>query len=275
MKDIVVNENIKKAKRGDKEAKELLFKHYYKSYSELFELNKNIPNIKMEYERIINESIDRYLKSSLKVDLSAYITNQLYTYIKNYNGRRNLKRKESEEISNLLKDSKYSDESRKLLIEKCMYLIDEYLKSAEFDYNFTKEDAKQEGYLFLTKKVNAFLDSHEDEELEYIPFTAYIRGSIDKLYLSIILDERKKEKEHQKVKSVLKLKNEFEEFETELEFIDYVKNLDISSSIKDSIIKSIYYTVKDLAEAENITRQAIEQRIEGKKVLIKKFFDMK
>lgn len=275
MKDIVVNENIKKAKRGDKEAKELLFKHYYKSYSELFELNKNIPNIKMEYERIINESIDRYLKSSLKVDLSAYITNQLYTYIKNYNGRRNLKRKESEEISNLLKDSKYSDESRKLLIEKCMYLIDEYLKSAEFDYNFTKENAKQEGYLFLTKKVNAFLDSHEDEELEYIPFTAYIRGSIDKLYLSIILDERKKEKEHQKVKSVLKLKNEFEEFETELEFIDYVKNLDISSSIKDSIIKSIYYTVKDLAEAENITRQAIEQRIEGKKVLIKKFFDMK
>lgn len=275
MKDIVVNENIKKAKRGDKEAKELLFKHYYKSYSELFELNKNIPNIKMEYERIIKESIDRYLKSSLKVDLSAYITNQLYTYIKNYNGRKNLKRKESQEINNLLKDSKYSDESRKLLIEKCMYLIDEYLKSAEFDYNFTKEDAKQEGYLFLTKKVNAFLDSHEDEELEYIPFTAYIRGSIDKLYLSIILDERKKEKEHQKVKSVLKLKNEFEEFETELEFIDYVKNLDISSSIKDSIIKSIYYTVKDLAEAENITRQAIEQRIEGKKVLIKKFFDMK
>lgn len=275
MKDIVVNENIKKAKRGNKEAKELLFKHYYKSYSELFELNKNIPNIKMEYERIINESIDRYLKSSLKVDLSAYITNQLYTYIKNYNGRRNLKRKESEEISNLLKDSKYSDESRKLLIEKCMYLIDEYLKSAEFDYNFTKEDAKQEGYLFLTKKVNAFLDSHEDEELEYIPFTAYIRGNIDKLYLSIILDERKKEKEHQKVKSMLKLKNEFEEFETELEFIDYVKNLDISSSIKDSIIKSIYYTVKDLAEAENITRQAIEQRIESKKVLIKKFFDMK
>lgn len=275
MKDIVVNENIKKAKSGDKEAKELLFKHYYKSYSELFELNKNIPNIKMEYERIIKESIDRYLKSSLKVDLSAYITNQLYTYIKNYNGRKNLKRKESQEINNLLKDSKYSDESRKLLIEKCMYLIDEYLKSAEFDYNFTKEDAKQEGYLFLTKKVNAFLDSHEDEELEYIPFTAYIRGSIDKLYLSIILDERKKEKEHQKVKSVLKLKNEFEEFETELEFIDYVKNLDISSSIKDSIIKSIYYTVKDLAEAENITRQAIEQRIESKKVLIKKFFDMK
>lgn len=275
MKDIVVNENIKKAKSGDKEAKELLFKHYYKSYSELFELNKNIPNIKMEYERIINESIDRYLKSSLKVDLSAYITNQLYTYIKNYNGRKNLKRKESQEINNLLKDSKYSDESRKLLIEKCMYLIDEYLKSAEFDYNFTKEDAKQEGYLFLTKKVNAFLDSHEDEELEYIPFTVYIRGSIDKLYLSIILDERKKEKEHQKVKSVLKLKNEFEEFETELEFIDYVKNLDISSSIKDSIIKSIYYTVKDLAEAENITRQAIEQRIESKKVLIKKFFDMK
>lgn len=275
MKDIVVNENIKKAKSGDKEAKELLFKHYYKSYSELFELNKNIPNIKMEYERIIKESIDRYLKSSLKVDLSAYITNQLYTYIKNYNGRKNLKRKESQEINNLLKDSKYSDESRKLLIEKCMYLIDEYLKSAEFDYNFTKEDAKQEGYLFLTKKVNAYLDSHEDEELEYIPFTAYIRGSIDKLYLSIILDERKKEKEHQEVKSVLKLKNEFEEFETELEFIDYVKNLDISSSIKDSIIKSIYYTVKDLAEAENITRQAIEQRIEGKKVLIKKFFDMK
>lgn len=275
MKDIVVNENIKKAKSGDKEAKELLFKHYYKSYSELFELNKNIPNIKMEYERIIKESIDRYLKSSLKVDLSAYITNQLYTYIKNYNGRKNLKRKESQEINNLLKDSKYSDESRKLLIEKCMYLIDEYLKSAEFDYNFTKEDAKQEGYLFLTKKVNAFLDSHEDEELEYIPFTAYIRGSIDKLYLSIILDERKKEKEHQEVKSVLKLKNEFEEFETELEFIDYVKNLDISSSIKDSIIKSIYYTVKDLAEAENITRQAIEQRIESKKVLIKKFFDMK
>lgn len=275
MKDIVVNENIKKAKSGDKEAKELLFKHYYKSYSELFELNKNIPNIKMEYERIIKESIDRYLKSSLKVDLSAYITNQLYTYIKNYNGRKNLKRKESQEINNLLKDSKYSDESRKLLIEKCMYLIDEYLKSAEFDYNFTKEDAKQEGYLFLTKKVNAYLDSHEDEELEYIPFTAYIRGSIDKLYLSIILDERKKEKEHQEVKSVLKLKNEFEEFETELEFIDYVKNLDISSSIKDSIIKSIYYTVKDLAEAENITRQAIEQRIESKKVLIKKFFDMK
>lgn len=275
MKDIGVNENIKKAKSGDKEAKELLFKHYYKSYSELFELNKNIPNIKMEYERIIKESIDRYLKSSLKVDLSAYITNQLYTYIKNYNGRKNLKRKESQEINNLLKDSKYSDESRKLLIEKCMYLIDEYLKSAEFDYNFTKEDAKQEGYLFLTKKVNAFLDSHEDEELEYIPFTVYIRGSIDKLYLSIILDERKKEKEHQKVKSVLKLKNEFEEFETELEFIDYVKNLDISSSIKDSIIKSIYYTVKDLAEAENITRQAIEQRIESKKVLIKKFFDMK
>lgn len=275
MKDIVVNENIKKAKSGDKEAKELLFKHYYKSYLELFELNKNIPNIKMEYERIIKESIDRYLKSSLKVDLSAYITNQLYTYIKNYNGRKNLKRKESQEINNLLKDSKYSDESRKLLIEKCMYLIDEYLKSAEFDYNFTKEDAKQEGYLFLTKKVNAFLDSHEDEELEYIPFTVYIRGSIDKLYLSIILDERKKEKEHQKVKSVLKLKNEFEEFETELEFIDYVKNLDISSSIKDSIIKSIYYTVKDLAEAENITRQAIEQRIESKKVLIKKFFDMK
>ena len=275
MKDIVVNENIKKAKRGNKEAKELLFKHYYKSYSELFELNKNIPNIKMEYERIINESIDRYLKSSLIVYLSAYLTNQLITYIKNYNGRRNLKRKESEEISNLLKDSKYSDESRKLLIEKCMYLIDEYLKSAEFDYNFTKEDAKQEGYLFLTKKVNAFLDSHEDEELEYIPFTAYIRGNIDKLYLSIILDERKKEKEHQKVKSMLKLKNEFEEFETELEFIDYVKNLDISSSIKDSIIKSIYYTVKDLAEAENITRQAIEQRIESKKVLIKKFFDMK
>lgn len=275
MKDIVVNENIKKAKSGDKEAKELLFKHYYKLYSELFELNKNIPNIKMEYERIIKESIDRYLKSSLKVDLSAYITNQLYTYIKNYNGRKNLKRKESQEINNLLKDSKYSYESRKLLIEKCMYLTDEYLKSAEFDYNFTKEDAKQEGYLFLTKKVNAFLDSHEDEELEYIPFTAYIRGSIDKLYLSIILDERKKEKEHQKVKSVLKLKNEFEEFETELEFIDYVKNLDISSSIKDSIIKSIYYTVKDLAEAENITRQAIEQRIESKKVLIKKFFDMK
>lgn len=82
-----------------------------------------------------------------------------------------------------------------------------------------------------------------------------------------------KEKKHQKVKSVLKLKNEFEEFETELEFIDYVKNLDISSSIKDSIIKSIYYTVKDLAEAENITRQAIEQRIESKKVLIKKFFE--
>lgn len=127
----------------------------------------------------------------------------------------------------------------------------------------------------MTKKVNAFLDSHEDEELEYIPFTAYIRGNNDKLYLSIILDERKKEKEHQKVKSMLKLKNEFEEFETELEFIDYVKNLDISSSIKDSIIKSIYYTVKDLAEAENITRQAIEQRIESKKVLIKKFFDMK
>ena len=33
-------------------------------------------------------------------------------------------------------------------------------------------------------------------------------------------------------------KDKFKEFETELEFIDYVKNLDISSSIKDSIIKS-------------------------------------
>ena len=275
MRDIIIKKEFEKAKSGDKEAKTLLFKHYYKAYSELFELNKGIPNIEEEYARIINESIDKYFVSLPKIDLSTYITTQLYTYIKNYNGRRNLKRKESEEINNLLKKAKASDESRKLLIEKCMYLIDEYLKSAEFDYNFTKEDAKQEGYLFLTKKVNAFLDLHEDDELEYIPFTAYIRGSIDKLYLSIILDERKKEKEHQKVKSVLKLKNEFEEFETELEFIDYVKNLDISSSIKDSIIKSIYYTVKDLAEAENITRQAIEQRIESKKVLIKKFFDMK
>ena len=273
MRDIIIKKEFEKAKSGDKEAKTLLFKHYYKAYSELFELNKGIPNIEEEYARIINESIDKYFFSLPKIDLSAYITTQLYTYIKNYNGRRNLKRKESEEISNLLKKAKASDESRKLLIEKCMYLIDEYLKNAEFDYNFTKEDAKQEGYLFLTKKVNAFLDLHEDEELEYIPFTAYIRGSIDKLYLSIILDERKKEKEHQKVKSVLKLKNEFEEFETEFEFIDYVKNLDISSSIKDSIIKSIYYTVKDLAEAENITRQSIEQRLESQKVLIKKFFD--
>ena len=266
MKDIVVNENIKKAKRGDKEAKELLFKHYYKSYSELFELNKNIPNIKMEYERIINESIDRYLKSSLKVDLSAYITTQLYTYIKNYNGRRNLKRKESEEISNLLKKAKASDESRKLLIEKCMYLIDEYLISAQFDSNFTKEDARQEGYLFLTRRVDAFLDSHQESGLEYGPFTIYLRQAIDKTYLNLILRERQKEKEHQEVKGMLSRKDKFK-------FIDYVKNLDISSSIKDSIIKSIYYTIKDLAEAENITRQAIEQRIESKKVLIKKFFD--
>ena len=60
---------------------------------------------------------------------------------------------------------------------------------------------------------------------------------------------------------MLSRKDKFKEFETEFEFIDYVKNLDISSSIKDSIIKSIYYTVKDLAEAENITRQSIEQRI--------------
>ena len=85
--------------------------------------------------------------------------------------------------------------------------------------------------------------------------------------------ERQKEKEHQEVKGMLSRKDKFKEFETEFEFIDYVKNLDISSSIKDSIIKSIYYTVKDLAEAENITRQSIEQRIESKKVLIKKFFD--
>ena len=186
---------------------------------------------------------------------------------------RNLKRKESEEISNLLKKAKASDESRKLLIEKCMYLIDEYLISAQFDSNFTKEDARQEGYLFLTRRVNAFLDSHQESGLEYGPFTIYLRQAIDKTYLNLILRERQKEKEHQKVKNVLKLKNEFEEFETEFEFIDYVKNLDISSSIKDSIIKSIYYTVKDLAKAENITRQSIEQRIESKKVLIKKFFD--
>ena len=252
MRDIIIKKEFEKAKSGDKEAKTLLFKHYYKAYSELFELNKGIPNIEEEYARIINESIDKYFVSLPKIDLSTYITTQLYTYIKNYNGRRNLKK------------AKASDESRKLLIEKCMYLIDEYLISAQFDSNFTKEDARQEGYLFLTRRVNAFLDSHQESGLEYGPFTIYL-----------ILRERQKEKEHQKVKSVLKLKNEFEEFETEFEFIDYVKNLDISSSIKDSIIKSIYYTVKDLAEAENITRQSIEQRIESKKVLIKKFFDMK
>lgn len=72
---------------------------------------------------------------------------------------------------------------------------------------------------------------------------------------------------------MLSRKDKFKEFETEFEFIDYVKNLDLNNSIKDSVIKSIYYTVKDLAEAENITRQAIEQRVESKKVLIKKFFD--
>ena len=81
----------------------------------------------------------------------------------------------SEEISNLLKKAKSSDESRKLLIEKCMYLIDEYLISAQFDSNFTKEDARQEGYLFLTRRVNAFLDSHQESGLEYGPFTIYLR----------------------------------------------------------------------------------------------------
>lgn len=130
MRDIIIKKEFEKAKSGDKEAKTLLFKHYYKAYSELFELNKGIPNIEEEYARIINESIDKYFVSLPKIDLSAYITTQLYTYIKNYNGRRNLKRKESEEISNLLKKAKSSDESRKLLIEKCMYLIDEYLISA-------------------------------------------------------------------------------------------------------------------------------------------------
>ena len=273
MRDIIIKKEFEKAKSGDKEAKTLLFKHYYKAYSELFELNKGIPNIEEEYARIINESIDKYFVSLPKIDLSTYITTQLYTYIKNYNGRRNLKRKESEEISNLLKKAKASDESRKLLIEKCMYLIDEYLISAQFDSNFTKEDAKQEGYLFLTRRVNAFLDSHQESGLEYGPFTIYLRQAIDKTYLNLILRERQKEKEHQEVKGMLSRKDKFKEFETEFEFIDYVKNLDISSSIKDSIIKSIYYTVKDLAEAENITRQAIEQRIESKKVLIKKFFD--
>lgn len=273
MRDIIIKKEFEKAKSGDKEAKTLLFKHYYKAYSELFELNKGIPNIKEEYARIINESIDKYFASLPKIDLSAYITTQLYTYIKNYNGRRNLKRKESEEISNLLKEAKASDESRKLLIEKCMYLIDEYLISAQFDSNFTKEDAKQEGYLLLTRRVNAFLDSHQESGLEYGPFTIYLRQAIDKTYLNLILRERQKEKEHQEVKEMLSRKDEFKEFETEFEFIDYVKNLDLNNSIKDSVIKSIYYTKTEIGQEENLTRQAIEQRVESKKVLIKKFFD--
>lgn len=45
MRDIIIKKEFEKAKSGDKEAKTLLFKHYYKAYSELFELNKGIPNI--------------------------------------------------------------------------------------------------------------------------------------------------------------------------------------------------------------------------------------
>ena len=82
MRDIIIKKELEKAKSGDKEAKTLLFKHYYKAYSELFELNKGIPNIEEEYARIINESIDKYFVSLPKIDLSAYITTQLYKFKK-------------------------------------------------------------------------------------------------------------------------------------------------------------------------------------------------
>ena len=273
MRDIIIKKEFEKAKSGDKEAKTLLFKHYYKAYSELFELNKGIPNIEEEYARIINESIDKYFVSLPKIDLSAYITMQLYTYIKNYNGRRNLKRKESEEISNLLKKAKASDESRKLLIEKCMYLIDEYLISAQFDSNFTKEDARQEGYLFLTRRVNAFLDSHQESGLEYGPFTIYLRQAIDKTYLNLILRERQKEKEHQKVKNVLKLKNEFEEFETEFEYNDYVDNLPVRQPVKELLKYIPYYEQVEIATDQGLSRQTVSGKLITHKEKVKNFFE--
>ena len=49
MRDIIIKKEFEKAKSGDKEPKSLLFKHYYKAYSELSELNEGIPNIAEEY----------------------------------------------------------------------------------------------------------------------------------------------------------------------------------------------------------------------------------
>lgn len=273
MRDIIIKKEFEKAKSGDKDAKALLFKHYYKAYSELFELNKGIPNIKEEYARIINESIDKYFVSLPKIDLSAYITTQLYTYIKNYNGRRNLKRKESEEIGDLLKVAKSSDESRKLLIEKCMYLIDEYLISAQFDSNFTKEDARQAGYLFLTEKINNYFDAGLK-----VPLSVYLLVAFDQIYLNFLREKKEEVEEYHEKVTLAGLylnKDTFEEENIEFEYCDFIDN-----TLEKEDIKEIFKSLTDskeirISKEQGISRQAVNKKIHKNKEKVKSFFDMK
>lgn len=189
MKKVVLREKVEEAKLGSKEAEKVLYDHYYKCYYDVVEANRSIKNIEVIYSAALKEAIKKSIEKGEK-NVPNYIRNTIFRVIKLYNDKQDATKSPKTEIKSTVINAKTDIKARGKLIERYMYLIDSYLKNADFGIYLSKEDAKQIGYLFLTEKINNYFDSYET--LGNIKLSMYISHAINSSYMHVLIREKKK-----------------------------------------------------------------------------------
>lgn len=188
-----VRELIVEARKGNNKSKEKLISHYKEHYSYFIVENKNIENIEKKYEKYIELLVTYYIENET-VRMSDLIKNKLEIATKNKDWDIENVEDFFRPVSDLIDKSRSGSlEAKQKLIERYMYVVDRCL--AKYPNLLEKEEAQQIGYLYLTQKVNDYLNGESK-----IQISTYIESAFNSWFLQLLNQEKDKNQIQEQIK---------------------------------------------------------------------------
>lgn len=195
-----VRELIVEARKGNNKSKEKLISHYKEHYSYFIVENKNIENIEKKYEKYVELLVTYYIENET-VRMSDLIKNKLEIATKNKDWDTENVEEFFHPVSDLIDKSRAGSlEAKQKLIERYMYVVDKMVE--KYPDLIEVEEAKQIGYLYLTQKVNDYLEKEHDS-----PIYIYLANGFNSWFGELLQKEKQKNQIQESLKTQLPFNN--------------------------------------------------------------------
>lgn len=268
-----INQMIREIRSGDLTELGNLYEHYYNAFSQYIDENQDVENIEEKYKELIKIRIILYFKNNCIASIYSYIkyTLELANKFKvwDYN-ELNKTRARKAFIKEFVDEASTNKETRKSLIEKYMYIIENSLNNYKIDIEY--EDALQIGYLLLIEKTNEYFDNYDYNKKYY--FSSYIERCISRYYPILLNDANINLKNFNSEKEE-KFNTSFEDNLFKVEYLDYIER-NISENVRDVFVALLEQDKKiDIADELGIGNKLVSSRICQKRKVIEQFFNIK
>lgn len=258
------------ARNGDLDSIQALKNHYIEKYSYLKD-EIDFPNSEKLLISTINLIIDMYVQSNTVVSLCNYVRQKLKSVVRTNSWQIEGKEKFNYTINYIVNEARNgSDDARKQLIEYYMYIVDYFL--SKYDLQIEYEDARQLGYLFLTKKINTYLSIDSKTDI-----SCYLLRAFSNTFTTIIEKNNKKASEYTLIKNlnINCIQDSHENSTLKLEFGDFFDRQDISEESRYIFCEMCKgRSGQDIADDLDVSRSWIYQKNYITRQQLKSFFEI-